>query len=209
VDALFTQGWSRPDPHTSTADWGDSWVAGVQLEIPIFDGLRREGRLIQEKALLQRRRIERMDAEESALLEIQQALLTLRDAEEFAESQRLNLQRAGEGLRLAEVGYREGVNTEVEVVDARAALTTARGLYYQAIYDHTVARLLLQRAMGILGPRAGDRTVPKESPVHPSRIDEFEPAGQPATRPAVEPTTRDAAGAATQPTRDRQGVTNE
>lgn len=192
VDALFTQGWARPDPHTSTDDWGDRWVAGVQLEIPIFDGLRREGRLIQEKASLERRKIERMDVEERALLEIQQALLTLRDAEEFAESQRLNLQRAQEGLRLAEVGYREGVNTEVEVVDARAALTRARGLYYQAVYSHTAARLFLQQAMGILGPRAGDRTVPKESPVRPARIDEFEPDGgttrpAPATRPVMAP----------------------
>ncbi len=210
VDALFTQGWARPDPHTSTGDWGDRWVAGVQLEIPIFDGLRREGRLIQEKAALEREKIERMDAEERALLEIQQALLSLRDAEEFAESQRLNLQRAEEGLRLAEVGYREGVNTEVEVVDARAALTTARGLYYQAVYSHTVARLFLQRAMGILGPRAGDRAVPKESPVRPSRIEEFESASRPAAQPAVEAAAGESAvDAATQPAQDTQGATNE
>jgi len=167
VDAVFTQGWARPDPHTSTDDWGHSWTAGAQLVMPIFDGLRRKGRLIQEKATLRKRQVELLDAEERTLLEIQQALLSLRDAEEFAESQRLNLQRAREGLRLAEV-YREGVNTEVEVVDARAALTRARGLYYQAIYSHTMARLQLQRAMGILGPRAGDRTVPKESPVEPA-----------------------------------------
>ena len=210
IDAVFTEGWARPDPHTSTDDWGDRWTAGVQVEIPIFDGLRREGRLIQEKATLERRKLERMDAEERTLLEIQQALLSLRDAEEFAESQRLNLQRAQEGLRLAEVGYREGVNTEVEVVDARAALTRARGLYYQAIYDHTVARLALQRAMGVLGPRAGDRTVPKESPVSPSRIEEFEPTSQPVTQPAAEPAAQEVAHAPTTPlTRGRQGVTDK
>ena len=54
------------------------------------------------------------------LLEIQQAILSLRDAEEFVDSQRLNLTRATGGLRLAEGGYREGINTEVEVTDARA-----------------------------------------------------------------------------------------
>jgi len=207
VDALFTQGWSRPDPHTSTDDWGRRWTAGVQVEIPIFDGLRREGQLIQEKATLQKREAELSDAEERALLEIQQALVSLRDAEELVESQRMNLERAKEGLRLAQVGYREGVNTEVEVVDARAALTRARGLYYQAIHSHTVARLALQRAMGILGPRAGDRAVPTESPVRPAHIEEFSSASRSVTPPATQPAPLSARNDA-QPTPDREGVTN-
>jgi len=206
VDAVFTQGWARPDPHTSIDDWGHSWTAGAQLVMPIFDGFRRKGRLIQEKATLRKRQVELLDAEEQTLLEIQQSLLSLRDAEEFAESQRLNLQRAQEGLRLAEVGYREGVNTEVEVVDARAALTRARGLYYQAIYSHTMARLQLQRAMGILGPRAGDRTVPKESPVEPGRIEEFQQTSQPAPEKTTPETAPDAT---TQLTPDLEGVTNK
>ena len=48
-------------------------------------------------------------------------------------------------------GYREGVNTEVEVVDARSALTEARGNHYKALYDHCMARLSLEYAMGLLG----------------------------------------------------------
>jgi len=67
------------------------------------------------------------------------------------------LNRASEGLRLAEVGYREGVNTRVELTDARAALTRASGLYYQSLYQHTLARLNLQFATGILGPKAGQK----------------------------------------------------
>ena len=192
VSATFNYGWMRPDPHASTLDrWDDRWTAGVAIEVPIFDGLRREGRLIQEKAALRASEIRLRDAEERVLLEIRQAMLSLRDAEELVDSQRLNLDRAREGLRLAGVNYREGVSTTVEVTDARSALTQARGLYYQAIHAHTFSRLALQRAMGILGPRAGDARVPKTSPVRPARIEAFEPATQPATQPA---TTRPAGG---------------
>ena len=174
VDAIFTQGWSRPNPHSSTdSRWGDAWTAGITVDWPLFDGLRREGCVIQEKALLQQRNIELLDTQERVLLDVQQALLSLRDAEEFVESQRLNLERAEEGLRLAEVGYREGINTEVEITDARAALTRARALHFQAIYGHTIARLFLQRAIGILGPRAGVNTVPTEARVKPGYIEEF------------------------------------
>ncbi len=180
IDALFTQGWARPDPHTSTDDWGDRWTAGVQAEIPIFDGLRREGRLIEEKAALARRRIERDDATDQALLEIRQALLSVEDAEQFVASQRLNLERAHEGLRLAEVGYREGVNTEVEVVDARAALTRARGLYYQAVHDHALARLALQRATGGLAPPPGETAVEAVPALRPPHEEALEPTSAPA-----------------------------
>ena len=76
--------------------------------------------------------------------------IVFENADEFVESQRLNLTRAKEGLRLAEVGYREGTNTQVEMIDAQAALTTARANYYQAIYSHMIAKLDLQKAMGIL-----------------------------------------------------------
>jgi outer membrane protein TolC len=48
-------------------------------------------------------------------------------------------------------GYREGVNTEVEVVDARSSLTEARGNHYRALFDHCMARLSLEQATGLLG----------------------------------------------------------
>jgi outer membrane protein TolC len=69
------------------------------------------------------------------------------NADEFVRSQQLNLKRAGEGLRLAEVGYDQGINTQVELIDAQAALTTARVNYYQAIYQHVEAKLAVRRAM--------------------------------------------------------------
>ena len=188
VDAIFTNTWARPDPHTTLPNWGHEWVASVEMRWPIFDGLEREGRIIEERARLRQQRIALADAEERTLLEIRQAMLSLRDAEEFVESQRMNLERAEEGLRLAEVGYREGVNTEVEVVDARAALTRARGLYYEAVYGHTLARLDLQRAMGILGPGAGERGATDDVEVRPAHVTQFgedaEVRPGPATRPA-------------------------
>ena len=175
VEAFFTQGWGRPHPRDSRDRWGDRWTAGLQLEIPLFDGLVREGRVLQEQATLERRMIERRDASDRVLLEIQQALLALRDAEEMIRSQNLNLRRAREALRLAEVGYREGVNREVDVLEARAALTRAGGLHYQAMYDHTMARLALQRAMGILGPRADPRERRADLSVPALSIEEFKP----------------------------------
>jgi outer membrane protein len=158
VYGIFTQGWSRPDPHDQMLDqWGHFWTAGVSLEWPLFSGLGREGRIMQERAIYRQKQYLLKNSEQKVFLEVQQATLTLQDAEEFVDSQKLNLSRATEGLRLVEVGYREGVNTLVEVNDARAALTLASGLYYQSLYQHTMGRLNLQLAMGVLGPKAGQK----------------------------------------------------
>ncbi|MGW8321817.1 MAG: TolC family protein, partial [Thermodesulfobacteriota bacterium] len=157
VDAFFQELWGKPDPSsTTTNEWNDTWNAGVSVNLSIFDGLGREGRVYQQKATLARSRYRLANTQEQAFLEIRQALLTLRNAEEFVESQKLNRSRATEGLRLTEVGYREGIASEVEVSDARSALTLARGLYYESVYGHAISRLNLQLAMGTLGPKPGE-----------------------------------------------------
>jgi len=42
----------------------------------------------------------------------------------------------------------------VEVMDARQALTTASANYYQSLFDHAIARVSLQKAMGLLSSGA-------------------------------------------------------
>jgi len=132
-------------------EWAGTQRAALELNWPLFDGFGREGELIAAKARLRQREIELNSVEEDVFLDVQQALLNLKNAEEYVESQRLNLQHAEEGLRLAMTGYREGVNTEVEVVDARSSLTEARGNNYRALFDHSMARLSLEQATGLLG----------------------------------------------------------
>ncbi len=151
INGYYSNTWSKPDPHNSMViDWGRAWQAGVTATIPIFDGFVREGEVIQQKARLKQSQVGLIDAEETALFELTKAQLSIENATEFVESQKLNFTRATEGLRLAEVGYREGTNTQVEMIDAQAALTTARVNYYQAIYSHIIAKLDLHKAMGIL-----------------------------------------------------------
>ncbi|MFO8008792.1 MAG: TolC family protein [Candidatus Brocadiia bacterium] len=157
--------WAKPDPHEqSNIEWDRQWQAGLGLTWTLFDGLRREGNIIQQRAVARQSAIELADREQAVLQEVRTALLDLNDASELVDSQRLNLEQANEALRLVTVGAREGVNTELEVLDARAALTRARGDYYQALHSHALARLRYRRAVGVLGPAPGDAEVPEEAP---------------------------------------------
>ncbi len=151
ISGFYDNTWAKPDPHNSLMiEWGRAWQAGVTATLPVFDGFAREGEIIQQKAKFKQSQIDLIDTEETALFELTKALLSIEDAEELVQSQKLNLTRAEEGNRLADVGYREGINTQVEVIDAESALTKAKSLYYQAIYSHLIAKLDLQKAMGTL-----------------------------------------------------------
>jgi outer membrane protein len=151
IDLLFTHTRARPNPDNPINDhWGNASTAGVSLTWALFDGFATQGRVRQVEADLKRSAIELADAEETVLLDVRQAFLSLQDAEKLVASQKENLKRAEEGLELVSLGEREGLNTELEVLDARQALSQTQALYYQAVYQHMVARLTIDRSTGVL-----------------------------------------------------------
>lgn len=172
LNAYYWRKWAKPDPHeASNIAWNDQWQAGLALSWTLFDGLEREGAIIEQAAVVERSLIELSNTEEQALLELRNALSELENSHQLVVSQKLNLARADRALELVKVGYREGANTEIEVLDATTALTRARGTYYRALFQHTSARIALQLAMGILGPPPGAREMPKEVDLG-ARLDE-------------------------------------
>jgi len=151
VSAYYKDYWTNPNSHNPMlVEWDNGWNYGLTASLPLFDGFAREGGVISQKARVKQSQIDLVDTEETALLELTKAILSIEDAAEFVDSQKLNLSRAEEGLRLVETGYRQGVNTQIEVLDAQTSLTTAKANYYQAAYSHLVAKLDLQKAMGTL-----------------------------------------------------------
>ncbi len=130
--------------------WEQGWYAGAMVSVPVFEGMRTRGKLVQERAKLRQYELEKQDLLQSVELEVKQAILSLEDATEFVESQKENVMQAQEGLRLANVRYAEEMATELDVLDARLALTQARNNYAQAAYNHMVARLALKKATGVI-----------------------------------------------------------
>jgi len=64
------------------------------------------------------------------------------------ETQSENIKQAEEGLRLAEVGYKNGVNTQLEVMDTQMALDTASKNYVQSLYQYNLAKANLDLVTG-------------------------------------------------------------
>jgi OMF family outer membrane factor len=177
---------ARPNPHESSdIHWDDQWMAGLRLTWTLFDGLLREGKIIQQRAALRQSLISLSEAEQQVLEEIKNAMSDLEDANELVDAQQKSVETADDALRLVEQGVKDGELTELHVLDARQAATRSRGLYYQALHAHCVARIALQRAIGMLGTGPGSQEVPEKGPeigTIPAFREDTEPAPGPATR---------------------------
>ena len=161
ADVFVNGKYQNPNPNDPALDeWSDDWSAGVQVSYTLFDGLERKGKLTQAMAAKRQAEATLRNAEETARVEIVQALLDLRNAEELYQSQAKNIDLSREALRMLENGHKVGKNTQIEVLDARSALTDAMGQYYSAIYSHQLARLAVRKAIGTLAADAATRIDP-------------------------------------------------
>jgi outer membrane protein TolC len=125
------------------------WIAGVQMNWNIFDGLQTRGKVIQARALHEKAGIELQDSGRRIELEVRTAYSNFREAAEVLKSQEKAVEQAEEAQRLARARADAGSATQLDVLTAQTALTTARTTQVQALHDYAVARAKLQRAMGV------------------------------------------------------------
>jgi outer membrane protein TolC len=164
---LFANGkYQNPDPNdTSKDEWNHDASVGASLTLALYDGNERRGKTKQAESRLAQARAALREAEETARVETTRAILDVRNAEELYVSQSKNIDLSREALRMLESGFRVGRNTQIEVLDARSALTEAIGRYYEAIHDHCVARIALRLATGTLVSGAGGPPVGPDAKV--------------------------------------------
>ncbi len=107
-------------------DTVDGWFYGIVGSWDIFDGFETSGRVKQARALLESSKINYDDSVQQVELEVQQSYANLRTAREVIRSQQKNVEQALEALRLANERFSAGAGTQLDVLDARVALTQAR-----------------------------------------------------------------------------------
>jgi len=162
---FFNWGWERPSSKSFVAGAGAGyWNGGVSLSVPVFDGGATHSQLLKAYASRRQARYRLEDMVEEVALEIRKAVLNLSDATKAVEASQEGLRLAREGRRLAKVGYENGVNTQLDVLDADNALVQAKFGYLQAIFGHIMAREALRRAMGWSCKIADPKRVPGKEP---------------------------------------------
>ncbi len=131
-------------------NWFTSALVGVNLNIPIFDGFLKSNRIQQNRVQVKQLQNRKINLEENIELEKFQAKSNLRNSLQTLAVQEENRALALEVFEMTQIKYEEGVGSNLEVVEADSALKEAETNYFSALYDALVAKVDLEKALGIL-----------------------------------------------------------
>jgi len=134
----------------NSINWFSSSLLGVTMSIPIFDGLAKSARIQKNRIQMQQLENQQFFLQDNIALEIYQAKQNLRNDIEILRVQNENMKLAQEVFDIAQIKYNEGVGSNLELVDADAALKDAEINYLSSLYDGLIAKVDLERALGIL-----------------------------------------------------------
>jgi len=131
----------------SVGDSLDGWTLGVEGSWAIFDGNRTRGKVAQARSQLRQAILGVSEQTLAIEVEVRRALSALQEAAELAGAAGQVVGQAEEALRLADVRYGSGAATQLDVLEARVALTDARLNLVEANYRHTVALATVRKAI--------------------------------------------------------------
>lgn len=143
LSGVITYGWSG-----NSFPLEREWNIGANLTIPVFNGFLTRYQITEAEANLNIAKAKEELIRQKIQLEIQQAYLALREAEERIPTAELAVRQAKENLDLARGRYEAGVGNPIEVTDAEASYANARASYIQAIIDYKIAIAAIKKAMG-------------------------------------------------------------
>ncbi len=130
-------------------NWAKSFMVGLQLSYTLFDGFGRGARV--EQAIIDKEKVAigRSKLEEGLKVQVQQSLLKMEESKKRIDAQEKSLSQADTALKIAETRYKNGIGTQLEIIDTETALTMAQTNYYQAIYDFLIAKSEWEYAVSI------------------------------------------------------------
>ena len=132
----------------SPADARMTYSISGAVTIPIFQGGRIRGRLLEADAEVRNRRAEAEDLKASIYYEVRAALLDLDATTQQLDVAAKARDLAGQQLTQARDRFAAGVASNIEVVQAQDAVAVATEQFIAAQYGQTLARAALSRGMG-------------------------------------------------------------
>ncbi|WP_266361947.1 TolC family protein [Tellurirhabdus rosea] len=153
LSAFFNYGYNNGRNKLSemfTTKWFALSSVGLNLSVPVFDGFARKYRGQQQRITLQKAQNSGDLLKNSIDLQIRQSQITLQNNLQTLRTQQRNLDLANEILRVTRIKYKEGVGSNIEVLNAETSSREAQTNYYAALLDFMLAKVDLDKATGKL-----------------------------------------------------------
>ena len=126
----------------------NQWMAGVTARLNLFDGNVTNADVKASQGKLEQIKHQASDMTSTVELSVQQAYLNMVKSERNIATTKVAVDKATEDFALAEARYSVNLYTNLDVVDAQVALTSAKTTYVESLYDYNVSKATLDKAMG-------------------------------------------------------------
>lgn len=171
-----------------SGDFRENWTIGLGAQVPLFTGGRQRGEEMAARATLNESRARLEQTRDLAALDLRVQETSLAQARGAWEASAGTAEQAERAYSIAQVRYREGISTQLELDDSRLLLeqaqvnraTAARNLQISIVRVELLQDLPLQlQAAGIQLP------VTQSAPPEPPRSGSTQPQGQSAAQQQI------------------------
>lgn len=128
--------------------WFPSSVVGGTVNIPIFDGRDRAMKIQRAQVRLEQHQLDIEQARRAFNMELINARNDFLNNLNKVTNREKNLALAEEIYQVAQIKFREGVGSSVEMYQAESSFYEAQAHYINALYDFIISKSDLERALG-------------------------------------------------------------
>lgn len=132
----------------SEIDADPNWIAGVSANWKLWGGVDRRISTQSSLAKLHQAEFSQVDVNDNIMLLVEKNWQTVNNARDNFIALNTNIELASEMLRFRQLGFKEGVNTAVEVMQAEANLEKAKTEQAKAANDYVQAMADLMQSCG-------------------------------------------------------------
>lgn len=147
--SAIVQGITTGESYFKADHRSERLSVGVEMTWNIFDNGITSAQVQQYKAVERRAESVARQQIETIQLEVHSAYIALKTAEKNIETTAAAVDKAEEEFAIAQVRYVEGVDTNLNVMNAQEKVVETRNNYYAALYNHNTSRAQLEKAMGV------------------------------------------------------------
>ena len=135
-------------------NFSDNWLefgaVGVSLRWDLFTGLNRSSKMEKNRIQIEQIELQKDQLKNSINMEIKQAKDNLKSSKESLDVQKQNMELALSVYEQLETKYKNGFTSSSELLDAETSKKEAETNYYSSLYDAVIAKIELEKALGIL-----------------------------------------------------------
>jgi len=141
---------NEPISKLAQSDFSKGFTSAISLSIPIFTGFKNakhyQKAKLDQKIMLDTSR----QLSNGIFAQVEVAYNKYEEAKEKYVAANKSVDLAREALRLANMMYDEGANTQLDVLNSQLALRQARLNYVSSLYEYQMARYQLRKVTGNL-----------------------------------------------------------